>query len=72
MALTSVGRMLPEYDRVDDNFRDDLNGERSLEQCRSGTGCRFRISVVRSALCARFVHKGSPKHGLLDSAPPPA
>jgi hypothetical protein len=62
--------MLPEYDRVDGNFRGDLNDKWSLEQCRSGTGCHFHISPIRSAFCARFVHEGSPRHGLLGLAPP--
>ena len=60
--------MLPDYDRVDDNFRGDLSDKWSTEYCPSDSGCRFRISLVRGAFCARFVHEGSPRHRLLDSA----
>jgi hypothetical protein len=61
--------MLPKYDRVDDNFHSDVNDKWSLEEYRSGAGCHFRIGFVRSAFCARFVHDGSPRHGLLASSP---
>jgi hypothetical protein len=68
MVLTFFGRMLPEYDRMDYNFRGDLSDKWSYEQCSSGTGCDFHISLIRSAFCARFVHEGNPRYRLLASA----
>ena len=64
--LTSIGRTLPRYDRVDSNFCGDLNNKWSLERYRAG--CHFRISPIRGSFCARFVHEAGARHGLLSAA----